>query len=308
VITLPPPPPDNTEWPWKQTSIPSQALADFPWPKISIITPSYNQAQFLEQTIRSVVLQQYPNLEYIVIDGGSTDGSIEILRQYEPWLTYWVSEKDRGQSHAINKGFKRATGDILAWLNSDDVYEQGALHTVAQAMSGMQSALTVGASIITENSHSLFGRLDRRFPSWPEMAYDARTFPQPSVFWTRNLWDIAGPVDEDLYFAMDFALWLRMYPHAKEVIVLDQVLSYARTHPGQKGALEGRQSHMLNQFNLQRASVAIQAAQRRGEAPLLWLLKVWLRRIDTDLRRRKLPTLRSAEYPITASKLVLRKK
>lgn len=101
------------------------------WPRITIVTPSYNQGQYLERTIRSVLLQGYPNLEYLVIDGGSTDSSVEVIRRYQPWLTYWVSERDRGQSAAINKGFARATGDIHGYLNSDDFYQPNALPRVA---------------------------------------------------------------------------------------------------------------------------------------------------------------------------------
>src|SRR5215469_2917833 len=110
---LPPPPAGHTGWPWTIESMPSPpARTDgSPWPTISIVTPSYNQGQFIEETIRSVLLQGYPALEYIIIDGGSTDQSVEIIKKYEPWLTYWISESDRGQSHAINKGFKRATGE-----------------------------------------------------------------------------------------------------------------------------------------------------------------------------------------------------
>ncbi len=102
------------------------------WPRINIVTPSYNQGRFIEGTIRSVLLQGYPNLEYIVIDGGSADGTTDVLRKYEPWLTYWVSEPDRGQSHAVNKGFKLASGEIAAWLNSDDQYLPGTLRTIAE--------------------------------------------------------------------------------------------------------------------------------------------------------------------------------
>ena len=155
---LPPPPAGRSGWPfdcaqdkpWTEetpqlpdtmpdpsTTLPSASLragraSGKPWPRISIVTPSYNQGQFIEETIRSVLLQGYPNLEYIIIDGGSTDNSVEIIKKYSPWLTYWVSERDRGQSHAINKGFEHASGDILGWLNSDDMLAMGSLRRVAE--------------------------------------------------------------------------------------------------------------------------------------------------------------------------------
>ena len=121
---LPPPPPGRTGWPWTVASpaVPETAPGGAPWPRITIVTPSFNQGQFLEETIRSVLLQGYPNLEYIIIDGGSNDNSIEIINRYKNWISYWISEKDRGQAHAINKGIDRSTGEVLAWLNSDDVY------------------------------------------------------------------------------------------------------------------------------------------------------------------------------------------
>src|SRR5687767_11548136 len=108
-------------WPWicPGTARGQLVLAGSDWPRITIVTPSFNQAQFLEETIRSVLLQGYPNLEYIIIDGGSTDKSVDIIKKYEQWLAYWVSEPDRGQSDAINKGFEKATGEVFAWINSD---------------------------------------------------------------------------------------------------------------------------------------------------------------------------------------------
>src|SRR4051812_31180515 len=121
---LPPPPPGAAGWPWTEES---SGLEEGPWPRVSIVTPSYMQGDFLEETIRSVLLQGYPDLEYFIIDGGSTDRSVEIIRRYEPWLAGWVSEKDAGQPAAVNKGWNRASGDILAYINSDDWYYPGAL-------------------------------------------------------------------------------------------------------------------------------------------------------------------------------------
>jgi hypothetical protein len=126
---LPPPPPGKTGWPWTEGCHPvsTQIVDDADYPRISIVTPNYNYGNFLEETIRSVLLQGYPNLEYLVIDGGSTDNSVEIIKKYEPWLTYWVSEKDSGQASAVNKGLDLSTGIWFNWLNSDDIFMPNAL-------------------------------------------------------------------------------------------------------------------------------------------------------------------------------------
>src|SRR5262249_53204242 len=127
LVDLPRPPRGKTGWPWTMESAPvaERLPNDATWPKISIVTPSYNQGQFIEETIRSVLLQGYPNLQYIVMDGGSKDSTLNILRKYAHAIDFWTSAPDKGQAEAINKGFERANGDILAWLNSDDVYELG---------------------------------------------------------------------------------------------------------------------------------------------------------------------------------------
>lgn len=163
-------------WPWAADAParPRTDPADRHWPRISVVTPSYNQAGFLEATLRSVLLQGYPDLELIVIDGGSTDGSVDILRQYFPWLTYCCSEPDRGQSHAINKGFARATGEILAWLNSDDLYYPGAIWRAAEAMTESGSDIVIGAMDkvamssdgprLVQRSHASHGQPMHDFP------------------------------------------------------------------------------------------------------------------------------------------------
>ena len=133
-------------WPWTEAVPPLAATAPDgrAWPKISVVTPSYNQGKFIEETIRSILLQSYPNLEYIIIDGGSTDDSVQIIRKYEQWLTYWVSEPDRGQAHAINKGFARCTGELMGWINSDDSLFPNALHYLAVAHQKQPQAILLG--------------------------------------------------------------------------------------------------------------------------------------------------------------------
>lgn len=256
-------------------------------PRISIVTPSYNQGRFLEETIQSVLNQGYPNLEYIIIDGGSTDNSVDIIRKYESSLTYWVSERDNGQSHAINKGLERATGEIMAYLNSDDVYAPNALHTAAEELRNKGRALLIGSSIMTHGPDSLDGVQDDRKPTWDEIIYEARTFPQPSVFWTRSLWEAAGPITENLYFVMDYELWVKMYPHVEHTCLTDDVLSYARTHPDQKS-----QERAFAALGNQRATIALREARKRGDSALTWAFKAWSRQITLAVKNRRPSLLR----------------
>ena len=145
---LPPPPEGKTGWPWtvETPRLPPARPDDSPWPSISIVTPSFNQGTYLEETIRSILLQGYPNLEYIIIDGGSTDESAAIIKKYERWLTYWVSEPDQGQPQAINKGFARVSGEIGGYLNSDDFYLSNALSAAAVSFMRLRWDLFIGRS------------------------------------------------------------------------------------------------------------------------------------------------------------------
>lgn len=181
------------------------------WPKISIVTPSFNQARFLERTMRSVLDQNYPNLEYIVIDGGSTDGSVEIIKKYEDRLAYWVSEMDRGQSHALNKGFARATGDIIGWLNSDDLYCDGALTLVAEScLADPADDAWYGGIYVADSEDRI---LEALWPLEPDPAYTVYVgldIHQQALFWRRELMQRVGLTDESLHFAMDWDFIIRM--------------------------------------------------------------------------------------------------
>ena len=180
-------------------------------PLVSIVTPSFNQARFLEATIQSVLSQNYPRLEYIIVDGGSTDGSVEMIKKYESKLAWWVSEKDHGQTDAINKGFAHAKGDFLAWLNSDDTYEPNAISSVVRFL---QNEPEVGLVYGDANYINEDGRVTGCFPAAQTDLIRLRRgyvhIPQQAAFFRAELWRAVGPLDPSFYFAMDYDLWVRL--------------------------------------------------------------------------------------------------
>lgn len=236
---LPSAPRGKVGWPWtaETTRLPEDMSKGQSWPRISVVTPSYNQGEFLEETIRSVLLQGYPDLEYIIIDGASTDHSVEIIKRYEPWLTYWVSEPDRGQSHAINKGFQHASGEILAWLNSDDIYLPGALWTIGNAVkhcrekdskwNGWFMGGCIYENLVTQERKKL---IPAQPPDDPLRRLSWRC-PQRSSFWRKSYWDRVGPLSEDLHFAFDTEFFLRLVFSGHQPILLPEILALGRVHP-----------------------------------------------------------------------------
>jgi glycosyltransferase involved in cell wall biosynthesis len=266
---LPPPPPGKNGWPWTEEcpQLP-QAMPDGrPWPRISIVTPSYNQGQFIEETIRSVLLQGYPNLEYIVVDGGSTDNSLEIIRKYSPWLAYWVSEPDRGQAHAINKGFHRATGDMTAWINSDDLYAPTALSVVAKRHAEQPAAVILGsvenfrngtgaAEIIRQSNVNLRALL------LPET--ERCTWHQPGIFVPRSVLDPAGPLDETLHYSFDLD-WLCRLVQRAPVTYLDQLVARFRIHETAKSTAHLPRLVQENRMVISRYTTHVSIQERRRE-------------------------------------------
>ncbi len=212
-------------------------------PTISLVTPSYNQGQFLEETLQSVLHQNYPRLEYIVIDGHSTDGSADIIRRHASELDYWISEPDRGQADAINKGFARASGDILGWLNSDDVLFPDALKLVGEIFARYPQIAWVtglGANIDTDSRITRTLPPSGRFASFVKRGwYHGRLLGfirQEGTFWRRELWEKAGgSLNEGLTYGLDFDLWRRFSAHA-DLVTIQKPLAGYRQHPAQKTA------------------------------------------------------------------------
>ena len=233
------------------------------YPKISIITPTLNQAKFIKQTIESVLSQNYPNLEYIVIDGGSTDETLKILQKYSKHLK-WISEKDKGQADAINKGLKLATGDILAYLNSDDLYTPNTLLTVGEYFLANPHThwLTGDYQIIDENNNPISKQslvvnykkflLHHYHPLILKLTNSI--IPQPSTFWSKKAYQSIGEFDINLHYAMDYDYWVRLSNHFS-LHYLPQTLSSFRVYSGSKSTTGTKKQFQEEIYVLKKAKV-----------------------------------------------------
>jgi glycosyltransferase involved in cell wall biosynthesis len=238
---LPQPSAGQTGWPWTAETppLPARMPDGRKWPKISVVTPNLNYCRFLEETIRSVLLQNYPDLEYIVMDGGSSDGSLDIIRKYEQWLR-WESKPDVGTSSAINKGLRLADGDILTFLNSDDYYQPGTLAQIACAMDAAQNRYVVMGDTNQVNAQGKLVRVWKtRTPTFYSLLFQYRlcriggivVMPnQPSVFWRRHVQETLGYFREDLHYAFDYEYWLRMLANGFKFHNVHETYSNYRFH------------------------------------------------------------------------------
>ncbi len=196
---------------------------------VSIVTPSLNQAAYLEQTMRSVLEQGYRELEYIVVDGGSTDGSVDIVKRYADRLAWWESEKDSGQAEAINKGMKRARGEIVAWLNSDDIYMPGAFEAAAKAFASRPDTVLIYGNMLAVDGRGRTINILRYKQLSLEDLLCFEIIGQPAVFMRRSAFEKAGGLDASLHFMLDHQLWIKLAQQG-EILHVDGIWAAARYH------------------------------------------------------------------------------
>ena len=220
---------------------------DDAWPKISLVTPVFNSARYIDAAIRSVLSQNYPNLEYIIVDGGSTDGSVEIIRRYEADLHTWISETDRGMYDAINKCFAQSSGEIMGWISATDLLHAGSLFVVGGVFRTFPQVQWITGRPTGFNDDGMaveFLNL-RRWSRWPFLAGANRYIQQESTFWRRSLWDRAGGrVDDSRRSASDFELWVRFFRHA-QLYSVDALIGGFRSHPDSLGLQNLEECHRI---------------------------------------------------------------
>jgi glycosyltransferase involved in cell wall biosynthesis len=263
-------------------------------PLVSVVTPSLNQARFLEKTIESVLSQDYPSLEYIVVDGGSTDGSEAIIRRHASRLALWVSEADRGQTDAINKGFTHAHGDILAWLNSDDTWTPRTVACAVRAFSEqLDYGLIYGGANYIDEDDCIIGRFPAAQTTYGLLRQGYVHIPQQAAFFRADLWRSLGPLDASLYFAMDYDLWVRIAQQAP-IKYVPQIWANFRLHSAGKTILADERCwpEMLRIHYRDGGSffsiIVAKYYIRRLAAPLLrWRRRRLMGRHDKDGRSRE---------------------
>lgn len=234
---LPPPPSGKTGWPWtiESPQLPDTMPDGKAWPRVSIVTPSYNQGEFIEETIRSILLQGYPNLEYIIMDGGSSDDTISIIKRYEKWLDYWKSQPDEGQAMAINEGMSRTNGEILNWINSDDLIARNALYCIS-SLYGLDSEIDVisGARIARFTGCEIEKIQIPWIYKWVDYSFGFPDFPQESSFFSKRIWSKVGCLEKNMTYSFDVAFFFSVLREAKKICVTDVPIGIMNVHEMQK--------------------------------------------------------------------------
>lgn len=257
-------------------------------PLVSIVTPSFNQANYLEETIKSVLSQDYPHFEYIIVDGGSSDGSLEIIQRYADQLAWWTSEPDRGQADAINKGFSHASGDIYAWLNSDDSYLPGTIKRAVNYLSSHPEVAMVYADANLVDEHgNILGRFPAQQTSFERMLRGSVHIPQQTTFYKAEIWQRIGGLDPSFFFAMDYDFWVRIAKITSPVYV-QQLWANFRLHGEGKTIVNDDRCYpeMLRVHRREKGKRLSLLAIRAFIRPLIysWLplrFRLWLRRMFT---------------------------
>ena len=265
------------------------------WPKISLVTPVFNSARYLEATIRSVLSQKYPNLEYIIVDGESSDGSLDIIRRYESDLHAWISEPDRGMYDAINKGFARSSGEIMGWISATDLLHAGSLFVVGGVFRTFPQVEWITGRPTGFNDDGMaveFLNL-RRWSRWPFLAGANRYIQQESTFWRRSLWDRAGGrVDDSRRSASDFELWVRFFRYA-QLYSVDALIGGFRSHPDSLGLQNLEECHRIQDEIIEKelgslnGVDAIRSFRAIGKRALHTpaIAKLWTKLVIGSLRR-----------------------
>ena len=286
-----PPAPGKTGWPWTEESpqLPDTLPGGQPWPRISIVTPSYSQGQFIEETLRSVLLQGYPDLEYIVMDGGSADGSIGILRRYELFLSHLHIGPDSGQGSAIAAGFRRATGEVLAWLNSDDYYLPGTLARIGRLFAARPDLVFANGDVYFVDGKSRV--ISRIYAIRPRpivtASFSYHSWPQQGCFWRWSAYEVVGGIDDSLHFCMDRDLFIRLTRFGPFCRVSGPPLAAFRVHGTAKSSTsrdlevgERESDQLINRYG--------NPQLRRFPIALLflwwpWVISAYLRRLFYEL-------------------------
>jgi glycosyltransferase involved in cell wall biosynthesis len=268
------------------------------YPKISVITPSYNQGQYIEETILSVLNQNYPNLEYLIMDGGSNDNTVEVIKKYADKITFWVSEKDKGQAEAINKGFKKATGDILCWLNSDDYYFNDTLHYIAKNLDVSKKEILFGEVDHIFEPHGKIkpSNVKNKYENYQLELYDF--IIQPGSFWTKKVWEEVGEVNENLHFVFDWDWFVRAKKVNTNFKYHKRTLAMYRVHDAHKTSNGGQKrqkeiEYILREYSGEKmlnAFIFMRDQRSKIDEVLKFAVTKKLTRFDIKLLRLRYPS------------------